>query len=336
MAEPLNATFFAFQKRERGGVLMRASIGFLIGGAALLALFAFVFWGALLSALSWYGQLLSASMTGDEAALAAIGFPAGVLIMLPGFLLWMFFFYVLFAAYEAACLRWMVHGESVGVLGLALDAQTWRVYGGYWVWYGLYLASATALSIVFVGVLSVLAVAGAASGAQASDAGMMAASFGLGAALLYIGYYGALIYFGVRLAPAAATSIARRKFSFFHAWNVTRERFWALFGSFFLLIVIYCLFAIVFGVALFAAVLALAAPELGWSANLPSEPSVMVVGVMERFIGALQQPQTWLIFGLLQIVGLAVAMVFYVAMFGVNARAVSVALQEGKIALPQT
>ena len=30
MAEPLNATFFAFRKRERGGVLLRATLAYVV------------------------------------------------------------------------------------------------------------------------------------------------------------------------------------------------------------------------------------------------------------------------------------------------------------------
>src|SRR6185312_11722146 len=41
-----------------------------------------------------------------------------------------------------------------------------------------------------------------------------------------------LIFLGVRFGPAAATSIARQRFSFFDAWTVTRGRFWELLGSF--------------------------------------------------------------------------------------------------------
>ena len=44
-----------------------------------------------------------------------------------------------------------------------------------------------------------------------------------------------LIFIGVRFGPAAATSLARRRFSVFEAWAVTRGRFWELLGSFALL-----------------------------------------------------------------------------------------------------
>lgn len=329
MAEPLNATFYAFQKRERGGVLTSASIAFAIIGVAVFAAFIALFWGPVLGLVSWYGEIINASLAQDEAAMAQAGFPAGIFAVIPAIFLLMFVFYLLYAAYEAACLRWLIHGEQKGFMGLTLDADTWRVYVTYWVWFGLYLAGSTALSIIMIAVMSILALGGAGAGA---DAAGMAMGFIAVTGLLYIAYYGAMIYFAVRFAPAAATSIARRRFSFFQAWTVTKGRFWALLGAFLLLWLIYCIFAVVFGAIGLGAVLGAAAPQ--WGDLFSTDPHVMTQASDEfgrAIMAALAQPQMWALLGGVQLVIWGVGLVLYVAMFGINARAAALALAEGKI-----
>ncbi|MBL8530256.1 MAG: hypothetical protein JNK94_00845 [Hyphomonadaceae bacterium] len=328
MAEPLNATFYAFRKRERGGVLTAATIGFFVGCAVLIGAFVALFWGALSSFMSWYWEILSGAVTGDAAALANTGFPMEVLALLPGMLIWVFLFYILYAAYEAACLRWMVRGETGGFLGLTLGADTWRVYVTYWVWFGLYLAGSTAQSILMVAIVSVLAVSGAGAGADLETMG------GAGAAaigLLYLVYYGAMLFFAVRFAPAAATSIARKRFSFFDAWTVTKGRFWAVLGAFFLLYLLYAVFSIVVGVIGFFAVFGALAPHLMQMFTSAAAGTFDIESLREDFFAAFASPATWAAAAVWQIVSWIGAMVFYVAAFGVNARAAAAALEEGKI-----
>ena len=124
-------------------------------------------------------------------------------------------------------MRWIVRGETGGILGLTLGADTWRVYSGYWVWFGLYLG-------FYIASVIVIAVAAGVLGA-AGDMALTGIVVGVLALVISL----AAIYFAVRLAPAAATSVAQGKFSFFKAWTVTRGRFWSLFGAFALLIVLY-------------------------------------------------------------------------------------------------
>jgi len=125
-----------------------------------------------------------------------------------------------------------------------------------------------------------------------------------------------MIFIGVRLAPAAATSIARRRFAFFEAWKVTKGRFWALFGSFFVLMLVYIvalLFFIGVGFGAFASVFVSGAPPTAETlAALITPSNIALVGML---------------YGLLIVSG-----VFYVVLsFGVNARAVIAAIDEGKI-----
>ena len=44
----------------------------------------------------------------------------------------------------------------------------------------------------------------------------------------------ALIYISVRLSPAYAATIGERRFVIFEAWNMTRGRFWSIFGAYIL------------------------------------------------------------------------------------------------------
>src|SRR5262249_46939897 len=112
------------------------------------------------------------------------------------------------------------------------------------------------------------------------------------------------------------------------AWAVSKERFWALFGSF--LIVFLIAFAIeivlamiVFGVALSGAWASFAAAG--------SQPSAQQVAAL---FGALFTPQNFVVLFGAYLVFLALALVLYVMFYGINARAVIAAAEEGKVDVP--
>jgi hypothetical protein len=322
MAEKLNATFFALRKREQSGVLTRATIAFAIAAAVLIAIFAAVFWWSFAPVLTWYGQAIAASASGDTASMEAAGFPPQVFSLIGGFLLWAFPFYILCAAYEAACLRWMIHGEVNGFMGLSLGAQTWRVWGVYWMWFLLNIAFSIVMGIAMTVIVGIFAV----------SSGGDSAATGVAVIPAYLIQYGLMIYFGVRLAPAAAASIARRRFSFFHAWAVTRGRFWALLGSFALLYFIYAIVSVAIGAVWFVSVLGPNAPDVASAMGDPQRFSQVMVETMQAYLQSLTEPKNWIVIGVLQVISLVVMVVFYVAMYGVNARAAQAALEEGKIA----
>jgi len=132
----------------------------------------------------------------------------------------------------------------------------------------------------------------------------------------------ALIYFAVRFAPAAATSIAARRFAFFDAWTVTKGRFWALLGSFLLLFLMYFVGVMILsGLATFAMVGGL----MGQVQSSPQPQSV------EEVFALFAAPSVWIPMAICYGLMIAGAFVFYVALFGVNARAAAAALEEGKI-----
>lgn len=322
MAEPLNATFFAFRKRERGGVLMRATLAYVVIAFAVSGVFLYLNWQAFIDYMNWsltMGQAAEKADPSDpNAVFASMMPPASVMTLMPAYLLVMFITYFLLAAYEAACLRWMIRGEVKGLFGLALDADTLRVYFTYWLWFFLLMALYILLWIVvgaaFVGVAL-------SAGSSSDPAAAMGPGF-LVAMLLFLGMIVAMIYFGVRFAPAAATSIAKRRFAFFDAWSVTKGRFWALFGSYLLLFLMYFVGIIILSVA--------AGLAMGFSIFGQMQTGVEPQ-TMEQMLALFASPSVWIpgaiCYGLM-IVGV---FVFYVALFGVNARAAQAALAEGKI-----
>lgn len=328
MAEPLNATFFAFRRRERGGVLTGATLAFLLLMVALYAGFVALFWVQLQPVMAWYFDVVQAAAAGDVANPAAMAPPAALGTLILGGLAFVFLFCLLLAAYEAACLRWMIHGETSGFMGLSLGADTWRVYAGYWLWLLLYIA----YSIAMMFVLGTLVFGFAASGAGASDTGAVAGAAVTAMLVFYLGHYGLLLYFAIRLAPAAATSVARRKFAFLDSWKVTQGRFWALFGAFLLIVLISLVFNLVYFGVTFGVALGSSMPD--WSAAMNSEAEFMRVYMQtfQNYAQSFFSPATMALMIGLQLIAAAISVLFYLAFFGINARAAQAALAEGKIA----
>jgi hypothetical protein len=317
----VSAAFDAFAKRAKSGVLTQAVIGYMILAIVLVAGFAALAWGQLGQVFAAYGAVMDAAMQGapitpsDPRMMQVL---QAYLAIAPLYFLLIFALYLALAAFEAAVHRWLVRGESGGgVLGLGLGADTWRVFLCYIVWFcvllGLYLALVIALVAVAGGLGLALASAGEGGAALGGIVGLLA-----GIALCC-----AFFYVLVRLAPATATTIGRKQFAFFDAWKVTRGRFWSMFLAYLILFVIYVVAISVVGAVMAFAVMG---PVIGAMAQ--GEPTA------DTAIAALLQPTTAIAIVLGYGLMLAVAMVLYVALQGVHARAVRVALAEGRIAAP--
>ncbi len=312
MAEPLNATFYAFRKRE-GGLLLAATIAF----SVLLAIFlgAYLFASVALSgqAPAELVRLLG-SVEADPAAVENAFSPSALIGLLLAFLAFIFAVCILGASYEAACLRWLIRGEKKGLFGLALDADTWRVYGIYWVW----LIFAVIGLIAFMIFMSVL-------GAMLATLMGDLTAFVLPALFLILP-----IYITVRLAPAAATAVAARRFTFFDAWSVTSDRFWAVFGAMFLFWLIFTILSTLLSLGLLA--WGLGADGLrDLFAAISADPATASATLDRAQLDLMLGADTWIGFMAVQIVSYVLSTVFYVALFGVNARAALAALEEGKI-----
>lgn len=319
MAEPLNATFNAYRKRERSGVLLGAGLGFAIVMIAMIAVFGAAAWAVGGDVFTWYGEVMRASASGDQSQIANVAPPSGIFLFVPLYFLFLFCLFVALAAFEAACLRWMIRGEVSGFLGLNLGADTWRVYGTYWVWFGLFIA-------FYIG-FAILAFMVGAAAVAADQSGGVAMVLALA---LPLAFCVALLIFAVRLAPAAATSVGRGEFSFFRAWTVTSGRFWGLFGAFLLLAILYVVAMIVMGFGGLAVILGAAAPAVDWT-NAANDPQAFSAAYSEALLAVFSTPLSIVLYLALQVVSWAVALFFYVGFYGINARAVEAALAEGKI-----
>lgn len=313
--QALNGTFFAFKRRERQGVLTGASIAFIVLSLALFGGFLALNFQLIGALMSWYAGLFSAATQGgpppDMSSL-----PAGLGIFFLTLIPAMIAGYILAAAYEAACLRWMIRGETGGFLGLSFGADTWRVYLTYWIWFGLYIAYSM-ISGLIATIFMFIAIA-AGSG---DDMSMMGTAFAINLVVRLV-LYAVMAYFAVRFAPAAAASVGLKRFAFFESWNVTKGRFWALFGSFFLIYLILTIIEIVLFGAVFVAAIASSGAALG-SLEDPQQA--------QAFFTALFTPQTFVIFAAGYALLLFLSIWVYLATYGVNARAIIAAAEDGKI-----
>ncbi|MBS0385902.1 MAG: hypothetical protein JSS00_11195 [Proteobacteria bacterium] len=321
MTQPLNATFFTLKHRDRA-VLLPATIVLVAVAALIGAAFAAINWNALSQLPQWF--TMSVADTKDpEHALRLVG---GVFGLIGSAFLLMIPLYLAFAAYEAACLRWMIRGEAPGLFGWRLDHDMWRVYGIYWCWFAVHMAVGMAMSMLIVPIMFATMPGFFTSSSPPDMMTMMRWQLSVQLSLSFLQYV-PLIFMGVRFGPAAATSIARQRFSFFEAWTVTRGRFWELLGSFALLWLIA-------GV-LIALILALTAgpllmhmwPLVADMWRKPSEAS------MHAYFNTIFSPQYLLLYGLGYLGYFVVLLGLALMSFGVNARAALAALEEGEIAV---
>lgn len=311
----LNATFFAFRKREKA-VLLPASIVFAVLAVIVGGVFAALNWQAFVDYMNWITSIGATTAQSPDSPpdFTAMMPPQSVMNLGPAYILFLLVYYILLASYEAACLRWMIRGEAPGLFGLSLGADTWRVYFTYWIWFVLCNAAAFVVAIILVA-----SVGGVALSAQADPSAL---GPGVGIAIL-VGFLVLLawLYLAVRFAPAAATSIARKRFAFFDAWTVTKGRFWALLGSFVLLFLMFFVLIIALEIGLGVVMASMAMSQIG-----QTEPQTA-----EEAFRAFANPQWMALVGVFIAVITIASFVFYIALFGINARAAQAVLEEGKI-----
>jgi hypothetical protein len=308
------ATFDAFRNRGKNGVLTGASLAYLLLWLAVGAGFWALSWRGYADYLAWVMEVVRSS---DGAAPTPDMFqsiPPSVMNLGNVGLLYQVVYFILLAAFEAGCLRWLTRGETRGLLTLSLTAgDTWVVWASYWVWFGLLIG--LYIAVFVVGLIAALVMA-----AMHLEPGIMA----IVAVVSFLALMCAIIWAGVRLAPATATSVALQRFAFFDAWKVTRGRFWTLFGSFLLLIILY----LVIGSAI--AGLALI-PVLSTLGPLMAEAAKGTTPTSEQIWALLLAPTNLAAIGAMVALSLLVRTIMMIALFGVNARAAVVAKAEGRI-----
>lgn len=310
-SEAIASAFFGVRHRGGDRVLLKLSVAVV----AILALTwgpFFFFFRADLSALAnVYVQMVTALSHGgarpDPSEL-----PPGTPVVLLFAIVILIIQYIAVPAYEAGCLRWMIRGEVEGFWGLSLGAETWRVWSTYWIWAGFNIAA----SIVIAAITYII---NAASGDDPSA--------GEPARLAWLVVQNLIIlFFAVRLAPAAATSIGRKRFSFFEAWRVTSGRFSPMLGAFLILVVLlYAVAVVTVGGALVVVYGPSASHIVAAAEGRDVETMVTLLAAPLKSAGSLS------VLLLALLVNQALSMVFYVLFFGVNARAVMAASVAGKI-----
>lgn len=320
MAEPLKATFFTLKHRDRA-VLLPATLVTVVMIALLVA--------ALL-AFNWAGIMRFAHLIqegpGAKVPEAQAGlFVASIFALIGSVFLFLIPFFIILAAYEAACLRWMIRGEAPGVFGLTFNNDTWRVYGVYWCWVVAKFVVSFAVSILTMPLMFATMGEVFGHGGKPDIDAMMRWQWSVQMPLAFLQYL-PLAFIGIRLGPAAATSVARDRFSFFEAWKVTRGRFFSLLGS-------WALLWLIFGalyVAIFAASWGFLLQDAwrDWMVNWPRPPSEESF----RMVFALVFSQQGLVIYALSAAANLIVLTAYALMsYGVNARAALAALEEGKI-----
>lgn len=319
MAEPLNATFFTLKKRDRA-VLLPATLMLIVLVSVIFGLYVAFNW-------AFFGNLIEMVRSGqtepmNEEQASTFGF--GLLGAFFSAFLFAFPFYLVLAAYEAACLRWMIRGEAPGVFGFTLNHNTWRVYGIYWCWFITHIAVSMVVSMVTLPIVWMMTGDIYAAGADPESPEIESLQLFVQALSLI-----PLAIIGLRLGPAAATSIARKRFSFFDAWIVTRDRFWALLGS-------YALLWIVLIVVCAGLVSAfwwhIAGQEIISIVQAPNaDHSDTVLAIFERVWTA----EGFALGGGVYAVYFAVSLVYVLLSYGINSRAALAALDEGKISVYQ-
>jgi hypothetical protein len=319
VAEPLKATFFTLQKRDRA-VLLPATIVVVILVALVVAGFVALNWGAL-SRFAALFQMAGAQAPEAISEDAAAQFVFGMFGLFGSAVLFLFPLYLAIASYEAACLRWMIRGEAPGLFGLTLDHDTWRVYGVYWCWFLAHLVVGFAMSIVMMPIMFMMMGDIVAQGPNDPQS-MWALQLKLQSLSLL--QYIPLVIIGIRLGPAAATGIARREFSFFEAWNVTSDRFWTLLGSFALLWLLFGLANVVLFGATYGALLGDIILDM-----MKAWPNVAVERVNEIH-ARMFAPTGLAMVGAAYGGGLILWIGYALMSYGINARAVMAAVEEGK------
>jgi len=317
MAEPLKATFFALKPRDRM-VLLPATLVFIVIIVALIGAFVALNWGTLLHFRDLIAQSATTATMSEDESMRMLG---GMFGLFGWIFLFLFPIYIAIAAYEAACLRWMIRGEAPGLFGITIDNDTWRVWGVYWAWFLVNFVISFVMSILMMPIMFMTMgdIMQNPTPEAMSDWQMRVQ---LPITLLQ---YIPLIFIGIRFGPAAATSVGLERFAFFTAWTVTRDRFWSLFGSY--VVLWLSIFVVMTGLVggLYAALM----PDFtlnvmnNWRALSPQEvlPQIMT-------------PEGYTVLGISYAAYFLMFAIYAVFAFGINARAVLAALEEGKIEKP--
>jgi hypothetical protein len=303
-ANPLDAARFAFAKRQPRFVLTKITLVYLACSLLIGGVFIAAAWPWIAPLVTWYMAVLHAVASGVTPPDPPIASLAGVL---PFYALAALLGILLYAAFEAACLRWLVRGQTGGPLGLSLGADTWRVLLTYLVWLGLAFLAFCVVGVFYFAINAL--------GHAVPALSFLTVMIG---ALAPLAIIAGMIYFGVRMSPAAASSVSQQRFAFFSAWSATRGRFWELLGAFIIVFVAYFVISYVLQTII---QLPVQAQMMGLMTEMMQSGDTQAL--MQRMQELLLTPLVMGVLAVNVLVSTVLAMLLYVTWFGVNASVVA-------------
>lgn len=161
--------------------------------------------------------------------------PAGMFALMGEMYLINFLMMILFTVLLTAALRAALRPQERSFASLRLGMDELRMIG-----LSLLLVIGFFVIMMVVGmVMTIIMVAigfAAGSGGQMGAGGF--AGIGIGMVVMMIAMYALPIFFAVRLSPAFALTMLRRKIVVGEAWRLTSGNFWTLFGGYLVLALI--------------------------------------------------------------------------------------------------
>jgi hypothetical protein len=139
---------------------------------------------------------------------------------------------LVFTVLMAAALRAALRPAERSFASLRLGMDELRLIGLSLVLVIAFFVMMLVLGIV-VGI--VFAAIGIAAGSGGAPSGAGIAGIGIGFVLMMLVIYAAPIFFAVRLSPAYALTMLRRKIVIGEAWRLTSGKFWVMFGGYLVL-----------------------------------------------------------------------------------------------------
>lgn len=162
--------------------------------------------------------------------------PAGMFALMGEMYLINFLMMILFTVLLAAALRAALRPQERSFASLRLGMDELRMIG-----LSLLLVIGFFVIMMVVGMIMtiVMVAIGFAAGGSGGQMGAGAfAGIGIGMVVMMIAMYALPIFFAVRLSPAFALTMLRRKIVIGEAWRLTSGNFWTLFGGYLVLALI--------------------------------------------------------------------------------------------------
>lgn len=168
----------------------------------------------------FYMTVFGSIASGDTSSLESSQNMGGVILM---YLIMIPLSFIFYAVFETSYLRRYMHGDG---FRLRLGRDELNVFVVLLIWTAIMIG----LFIVF-GII--VAIAGVSSMAGFSEDNPAVNPIGFVVMFFaYIALFGAMGFLGVRFGPAAALTVRDGRIRFLDAWEVTRGRWWVLFGAY--------------------------------------------------------------------------------------------------------